>query len=507
MFTTLSRKLGAVLLFLFCAVGGLFAAAMLLTTRLHNQEVTQRFNLSLATHLAADRTLMKEGQVEEGAVAEIFHMLMVVNPNIELYLLDGNGRILSYSAPPGKVLLDRVNLEPVQRLLRGEETWPILGDDPRAQRGKKVFSVAELPGENGPEGYLYVILGGEEYESVASLFRGSYILRLSLILVGGGLLFALMAGILFFHQLTRRLRVLTADMERFRLSGFSENPPSFTEGGEGGADEIDRLGEVYALMAERIKTQIGTLKKIDVTRRELVSNVSHDLRTPLSSLKGFLETMVMKGEDLTAAEGRDYLSTALQNAEELEKRIGELLELARLDSPGMKVSSEEFPLDELVEALVQRFRITAQKGEIAVSARYPESLPFVRADIELIKRVLENLMENALRCSAKGDSVTILLETGEGGVEVRVSDTGGGIPLEDQPFIFERHFTSSGAGEKKAGSAGLGLAICRKIVELHGSSIRLESAPGKGSSFFFTLPAAGAPVDRSTAGPDNRPSQ
>jgi len=489
--STLSRKLAAVLLLLFCVVGGLFVVAMILTTRLHNREVTQKFNLSLAGHLASDRALIKEGKVDEEAVAEIFHMLMVVNPSIELYLLDSQGRILSFSAPPGKVRRERVDLEPLRRVLRGDGNYPILGDDPRDPRGRKVFSAARLPEQDGQEGYLYVILGGEEYESVTTLLQGSYILRLSMILVGGGLIFALMAGFLFFHQLTRRLRLLAAGMEDFRSSAFTRRPQPLSGAGLAGGDEIDRLGGVFALMADRITEQISELRRADETRRELVTNVSHDLRTPLASLKGYQETLAMKESTLSPEERRDYLSTALQNTEELERRIDGLLELARLDSPDLRINPEDFPLDELAEALIQKFRIAAERGNIAIEARYPEGLPFVHADMELIRRVLENLIENALRCSARGDRVTVGLQPRDAQVEVRVSDTGAGIPAEDQSLIFEPHFKGEGAGKGRGGRAGLGLAISHKIVALHGSTIHVESTPGEGASFFFTLPVAG----------------
>jgi len=489
--STLARKLTAVLLVLFCIVGAVFTVAMIITTRLHNQEANQRFNSSLAAHLAADEKIVVDGKVDEEKAAEIFHMLMVVNPHIELYLLDEAGKILSYSAPPGKVRRKAVDLKPVRRFLSGDMSYPIFGDDPRDPGRRKIFSAARFPGPSGPAGYLYVILGGEEYESTTTLLQGSYILRLSLLVVGGGLFFALMAAVIFFHQLTRRLRVLAEDMERFRLGDFADRPPLLSGGGHPDGDEIERLGHVFALMAERIEEQIEVLKKVDAARRELVTNVSHDLRTPLASLQGYLETLAMKDSTLAPEERRDYLATALQNSEELERRVDNLLELSRLESPDMRINPENFPLDELAEALDQRFLLAAKEQGIRIETVSPEGLPFVRADIELIRRVLENLIQNALRCSAEGDMVTVSLSPREEKIEVRVTDTGTGIHPEDLPHIFERHFKSARASGTAAGKAGLGLAISKRIVELHGGRIEVESAVGKGSSFFFTLPPAG----------------
>jgi two-component system OmpR family sensor kinase len=491
MISTLARKLTTVLLVLFCAVGGLFTVAMVITTRLHNQEANQRFNSSLAAHLAVDEGIVEDGKVDEEKAAEIFHMLMVVNPHIELYLLDEAGKILSYSAPSGKVQRQSVDLEPLKRVLSGDRNYPIFGDDPRDQVGQKIFSVADIPGLDGPAGYLYVILGGEEYESMTTLLQGSYILRLSLMVVGAGMFFSLTAAVLFFHQLTRRLRVLADDMERFRKGDFAERRPAFSGTGRPVGDEIERLGHVFGLMAERIGEQIESLKSVDASRRELVTNVSHDLRTPLASLQGYLETLAMKDESLTPEERRDYLETALQNSAELDRRVDDLLELSRLESPDVRTRPEDFPLEELTEALSQKFLLEARERGIRIETSSPEGLPFVRADIELITRVLENLIQNALRCSGEGDTVTVALSPVDSQVEVRVTDTGSGIHSDDLPHIFERHFRSKREDGSVGGKAGLGLAISQRIVELHGGRTDVQSEIGKGSSFFFTMPAAG----------------
>ena len=495
MLTSLSRKLAAVLLLLFCLVGGIFAAALIVTTRLHNQEAAQRFNLSLADHLASGKKLLSDGAVDGDSVAEMFHMLMVVNPSIELYLLDVEGAILSFSAPPGKVRRRRVDIAPIRLLLSGEGSFPIFGDDPRDPAGKKIFSVSEIGGDTGAEGYLYVILGGEEYESALQLFRGSYILRLGLLAAGGGLLFTLVAGILFFHQLTKRLRVMADEMEFFRQSGFSTDPaPRDGDGRVDGAasgDEIDRLKVAYDAMSLRIGEQIEALKEADSMRREIVTNVSHDLRTPLASLKGYLETLVMKGDSLAAEEREDYLETALQNTAELERRVEELFELAGLDSPDLRIAREDFPLGELADAVVQKFQVRAAEKGISLESKYPEGLPLVNGDMDLVGRVLENLFENALRCTGRGGAITLTLTLAPrpDGVGVSLTDTGSGISRDDLPHIFDRYFTSKGRGEKAAGKAGLGLAIAQKIIEHHGSTIEVKSDPGKGATFFFLLPS------------------
>ena len=167
---------------------------------------------------------MQEGHINQPVVEHIFHQLMVVNPGIEVYLLDPEGKILEYSAPPGKVKRQAVSLMPLKEFLDKAGSFPILGDDPRDLEHRKVFSVAPIPPSGPLEGYLYVILGGEEFESAAQMYQASYILRLSMWAGAGVLLFALATSLVLFNRMTQPLRQLTTAMETFRESDFREVP-------------------------------------------------------------------------------------------------------------------------------------------------------------------------------------------------------------------------------------------------------------------------------------------
>src|SRR5215510_9983553 len=277
MLTTLYGKLAAVLLGLLCLIGGLYIGLTLVTTRLYCQEVTQKLNRTLAQNLVAENMPLRGRQVDSKALQDIFHLLMVINPSIEAYLLDPQGTILAHSAPPARVQRQQVAPEPVHRSLRGSSTWRILGDDPRHLTQQKVFSVAPIPAQGVPEGYLYIVLAGEEYDSVAQMLQGSYMLRLSIWAVGAGLVFAVAAGLLLFYLLTRRLRSLTATMEAFQQSEIAElatMPQRFAaqpiDAQRG--DEIDRLDATFQAMTRRIRQQVQTLQHTDTLRRELVAH-------------------------------------------------------------------------------------------------------------------------------------------------------------------------------------------------------------------------------------------
>ena len=488
MFRTLYARLGIVLLILFILVGVLLVTIVRFSTDLYQQEVTQKLNLDLAAHAISERPLLQDRHVNQEALKGLFSSMMLINPSIEVYLLDAQGGILAYSAPPGKVQRQRVALGPLRSLISGAAPLPILGDDPRNANGKKVFSVAAIPDAQHTEGYLYIILGSQEYEGVMQMLAGSYILKLSAWAVGASLLFALLAGLLLFSYLTRRLRGLNNAMDTFRQSDFTQSVT--VPGSAAGHDEIDRLSNAFSDMMRRMVSQVHKLKDTDRLRRELVANVSHDLRTPLAALQGYLETVLLKGDALDPAQQRHYIEIAARHSERLGRLVTELFELAKLDAQVTQLHVEPFSLAELVQDTVQKFTLPAQHKALSIDVDYHEQLPFVYGDIGMIERVLVNLLENALRYTDTGGVICLRLHANPDSVTVQVEDTGCGIPAEELPFIFDRCFRVERPGHSDSEGAGLGLAIAQRIVRLHGHDIRVESQPRQGTRFIFDLPCS-----------------
>jgi len=415
---------------------------------------------------------------------------MVINPSIEMYLLDSNGTIMAFSAPSQKVKRSKIALEPIKIFLTEADAFPILGDDPRDLKREKVFSVAPIPLHGVPTGYLYIVLGGEEYDSAVEMLQGSYILRLSLWAAAAGLMFALLAGLLLFNVLTRRVRQLASTMEMFAKSNFSEQVPLALDDrpSNWNHDEIDQLKTTFNRMAQRIQQQVATLKETDTLRRELVANVSHDLRTPLASLHGYLETLLMKTGTLTAEAQRPFLDIAIKQSDRLRQLVEKLFELAKLDSHEAQINHEPFSLAELVQDVAQKFRLAAETKQIKLQTRFLADIPFVTADIGLIERVLENLIQNALRYTPAGGTISVALSHKATAVAVQISDTGCGIPEQDLPHIFDRFYR--GDQQQRSDGAGLGLAITKRILELHGSTLEAQSTLNVGTTVTFQLPTS-----------------
>ena len=491
MMRSLYGKMVAVLFGLLIFVSAIFLVVTIYSTKHYEAEVVQRVNRALAANLVGQDVLLVDGEVNEAALENVFRTLMVINPNIEVYLLDMEGRVVQHSAPPGKVRSDRISVDPIQAFLSGDAELPIEGEDPRSPGETKVFSVSPIMVGDAYEGYLYVVLASEEHDSAVSIFRRSHLLRISLTVVAGALLVALLVGLLLFNLLTRRLSRLTEAVEAFRDSDFS-NPEVMRTGlADPNGDEIGRLAAADEGMAERIIQQVGALRQTDELRRELVANVSHDLRTPLSSLKGYIETLELKEDQLTPEERRQYLSVAKRQSDKLGHQVEELFELARLESKEMRPELEAFPLAELVQDVVQEFRLTAEQKNVSLHFRLPDDVPMVSADIGLIQRVLQNLISNAVKHTEDGGAVTVVLSADDNRVEVRVEDTGCGIPSDELVQVFDRFYQAEAHDGGVRRSGGLGLAIVKRILELHGSAVEAASTVGKGTVFSFSLPVAG----------------
>ena len=511
---TLYAKLAAGLFVLLVAIGIFYVFVSAEMMRLHFQTLNQQLNRQLARNIVADRNLVEEGRLNAGALKKTFQLYMSVNPSIEIYLLDLDGKIISYSADPKKIKRQHVALAPIRSFLAMDAPYPLLGDDPRSHDKQKAFSVTMVPTKNNPQGYLYVVLRGEQYDFADQMMGNKYFLRLSGWTVLAALVLGMIAGLIVFRLLTRRLTGLAKDMLAFEQSNFTAETAAL-RGAAGTAgkvskvgaagDEIDQLGLTFERMSSRIREQIVQLTKKDALRRELVAQAAHDLRTPLAAMLGYIESVQLKGDRLPAAERSQFLQIALRQGRRLAGLVAELFELAGLDARERKPDLEQFPISELVHDVLQKYQLRARDKEIALRVDAGSDLPFACGDIALTERVLDNLLDNAFAYTPAGGEISISCAVADrhdnghkdgqqqdpGGsflqVQVTIADSGPGIPQTDLPHLFEPFFR----GKAKAFDtthAGLGLAVAKRIMELQNGDVVAGNSPARGAQFVLKLP-------------------
>lgn len=481
-FQSLYGKISAIFLVLLLLLGVVQIFISVNSSLNFVRESDQQLNRNLARDLAKEFASFLKDSLDYGGIEHTIHDLMVMNPRVEIYLLDEGGKILAFFADPKKkVKLEYVGLNPVKEFLDNRGTLPILGDDPRHEGRRKPFSVAPIQIGKNIDGFLYVILGGEQYDSASAMIKDSYIIRTTAVSLCVTFLFTGIVGLILFAFLTKRFNQMTEAVKKFERGEFDKRIELKSH------DEIGQLARAFNQMADTIVANMKELQRTDRLRRELIANVSHDLRSPLASMQGYLETILMKEPDLSADERSKYLQTIFDNTVMLSKLVGELFELSKLDAKQIQPKPETFSIAELTQDVVMKFKPEAENLKVDLRANLPKDLPMVHADIGMIERALSNLIDNALRYTPQDGAVKVDLLKKNDKVRVVVSDTGYGIPADEIPLVFDRFFRVEKSHGRSSGGTGLGLAIAKKILELHQNTISVESVVNEGTTFSFDL--------------------
>ncbi len=483
----LVKKLWIAFILLVLLMGASYIFITVYFANRHNQATVQRANADVAHHVIAEKfkdasPFLNDGSVNKALFGDLMHDMMAVNQGIEIYLLDDDGTIL-YS-----VVLDHapnepsksVSLEPIRSFIANDGENFILGDDPRNPEERQIFSAAPYE-VDGHKGFMYIILAGKKLQAISDNLMGPYFARLGIGAIGLTMLFAAVIGLASIWFLTKNLRLITGTVRRFHegdLAARIDNPEK---------SDIEVFAKSFNEMADSIVGNMDQMQSVDLLRRELIANVSHDLRTPLAVLKGYIETLQIKRDSLSEAEKDEYLQITHENVDKLSNLINQLFEYSKLEADQVIPVKEPFSITELSYDLIAKFKFLAEEKDIKLKLDHPKENCMVFADVSLVERALQNLIENALKYTEPKGVVTLSLQKIEKNVEINITDTGSGIPVSEQPFIFDRYKQADKSNHKQG--HGLGLAIVKKIMELHDTTITVLSKPRKGSSFVFNLPA------------------
>ncbi len=313
------------------------------------------------------------------------------------------------------------------------------------------------------------------------MFASEHDLLLATVLLvfAGGIAVAL--GHFFASALTDRieqLKLVTNAIQDGNLSARADLA---------GSDEIASLENLVNQMAARLQTADEKQKELELLRRDLVAWAGHDLRTPLSSIKLLISALA--DEIVTDPETtQQYFAQAKKQVDLLSSLVDDLFQVSQLDAGGLKLEKEPTSLSDLISDTLESFSALAIQNRVDLTGYASPGIDPVVMDVQRMGRVLNNLVSNALQHTPPGGQVEISAEPTDGAVSVSISDSGEGIPQDDLPHIFERFYRGDKSRSRASGGAGLGLAIAKGIIEAHGGSILVESEPGKGTLFSFTIP-------------------
>jgi signal transduction histidine kinase len=439
--------------------------------------------------------------------------LVLFEPDTQLYLLDAQGLVLACTGTVKPQAGLRVALPPVLKAVSLPPAPYVMGDDPErmgVNAGKYDDSSAAVIAarplsrtvilKSAPvAGYLYLVAHQSALpQGRVAAFRSSFALP-ALAMIAAVVALATLLAAWVIATITRPLRKLSqavTAVTRDGLSAASLDQHLTALPADSLRDEFGQLAGGFRTMLTTLSTQWSTLQRLDHFRREGVSNLSHDLRSPLTATAACLETLELRwGADAARQDDRQLVEVALRNTRNAARLVQSLGDLAQLDEPEFKLNLEVLDTAELLDDIALRFAARAAQQGVNLSAEVTEPAQpcFAQIDIELFERAIANLVDNALKFSRPGDRIHLAAQVQAEQVHISVSDSGPGIAPADLPHLFDRYYqsrkgTRSAAPATGEGGKGLGLAIVKRIAELHGGDVQVSSVIGEGTRVTVSLP-------------------
>ncbi|MEO9494901.1 MAG: HAMP domain-containing sensor histidine kinase [Vibrio splendidus] len=419
------------------------------------QRTKQSLHKDLAVHMRDDNPLMIGTDYNPKALKSIFHTLMLIGPDFDIYFLDSQGNITTHAAPEGTQLSSQIDLAPIQQFLN-EGVYPILGEDPINPESPKVFSVAAIEELGSTVGYLYVVIGSNRHTVITnSQVDTPYIALAGLVLVSI-LGFAIGAYLLVKRSLLNPIEAVTNKLQQQAEQDFRLEP-NFTHQ----VPELVPIARSYQLMAKHIQQQFLQLEYQSSHRRQSLLQLSHDLKTPLSSVLGYLETWKIQNP-----QSDPLIDVAYRNGNKLSQQLHSLLDSAKLDNPVPTYQYASIDINVLMGECLETIQSQYLQKNVQINIEIPDGIKAV-GDSDLLERLILNLLDNALRHSPSGTvvSMNVGLEADSKRVKVVIHNE---IELE-----------------APNGSLGIGTKIAQSILMLHHSVLETTKAENSFQQSFY----------------------
>jgi signal transduction histidine kinase len=351
---------------------------------------------------------------------------------------------------------------------------------PRPPRQFRGAEAAVIVVNGLPAGRVAVLPGGPAFRRVLTELGPELALVAGVVLSIGTVLIAFVV----FGPTRRRLRQVQAATERLGAGDVAARAP------EDGGDEVAAVARSFNRMAEELTTRARALEVSDKARRQLLADVSHELMTPLTAMRGYIETLSMAAVKLDPATRERYMQIVEEETHRLERIIGDLLDLARLEGGGGTLRHEHVMVATLFDRVASRHEAELARGGVRLTQQIGPGATHLVGDPDRLEQALQNLAANALRHTPHGGEISLVATAADDGIHVVVADTGPGIPPEHLPLIFDR-FYKADASRRAATGSGLGLSIVKAIVERHGGTIAARN--DRGAVFEIVLPRSHNP--------------
>ena len=486
---------------------GVIVTVALAFQRFEHESIWQRGDAFLARVVAQHADLLDQHERNPEEFAAFLRNLLLYEPDSQLYLLDAQGVVLVSTGRTQLAPGFKVALAPVQQAASAAASGDrrraayVMGDDPEfmnadAVVAARVLNRAVIRATGAAAGYLYLVCNKPGLPAGRLELLGTSLASPALVPVVALILLTSALAAWIIITVTRPLRVLSDEVASAARAGFTSAAVLHAPSTQAADDEFSRLrGGFHALLAT-LRMQWDELRRLDTFRRESVSNLSHDLRSPLTATVACLETLQSRwagqaGDDAARTEDQRLLAVALRNTQNAAGMVRSLGDLALLDEPEFKLHLTRLDVGEVLDDIAQRFAERATRQGVVLAYRQEGvAAPVAEVDIELFERALANLLDNALKFTPAGQRVELTAQRHAQGVRVTVADQGAGIAAADLPRLFDRLYQSRAnvAPATSDEGKGLGLAIVKRIAELHRGQVVVHSELGRGTTVTLELP-------------------
>ncbi len=422
---------------------------------------TQLLNKDVAAHIAEFTAPFGANGLNKRKADSVFHDAMVLSPNSEVYFLDTAGSVIDFyeKSKQPSIRQWKVPLDAIDRHIAAGGKDYIKGPDPRDPAHAKIFSAAEVVRDGRRLGYIYVILASSEARVVASMLLSNHVIVLSIAAFSCVIILSLLLSFLYVRRIQRRFMRVVDVLERFQGGDFEARFKLHRQ------DGLAPIKSAFNTMADLLVYHINRLTKSEAERKAFIAGITHDLRNPLSIAGGYAETLLMKARQgtLTQQQQDDYAKLMLQKMRQVESMVEQLHDLSTLESVTYTPKREPFMFSELLQEVLHAFQPAADEKSLSVDCEDCKDDAYINADVGMMERVLQNLVNNAIDYSPEKATVALSLRR-EGQELILRIENNGTLPQELIQWLSEE---DSSTYSPMPQAPSLGLSIVKRILHIH----------------------------------------
>jgi len=408
---------------------------------------------------------------------------MVISPSAEVYFLDTAGKVIAYHANEEEIKLKNISLDNIKKYIAGQGQEYIKAPDPRDPSDPKIFSAAEVFGKQRKLGYIYVILGSKQYESVMDLLLSSHTSNLAIRSFIVIILLSIIISAVYLNRIKKSFNRMIGVLEKFEQGDYNARFKVKDH------DELTPVKHAFNKMANLLSSTINSLTKSEKERKDFIANISHDLRTPLSIARGYTETLLIKneGEEISGQQRQEYVNLILNKILQVETMVKQLFEISKMEAVEFEPHKEPFVISEIAQETVNTFQLIAEEKKITLECTQCVYHVWVNADIGLMERVIQNLIDNAVKSTPEEGSIQVSIVVDNKDLIFQIENTGNLLPEDLLQWINDYRDEGNLLNNRPA-KLGLGLLIVQKILHMHGSSLKAYTQNNASNVFSFRLP-------------------